>query len=125
MRGKRFAKLLQRWSGEVALLLVLIVIIGGTAYALAGNSVNSAWVGVVGTALGGLIGFATSWFVHRSERDERVGERLRAEKKEAYAELLKSAEHSFHLFQWLAEGEISPDGIERDKARANIFTTRK
>lgn len=111
----------QQWIGALGLCLVLIVILWGTAYALAGDSVDSAWVGVVGTALGGLLGFMTSWLVHRSERDERVEERVRAEKMNSYTAFLRHAEDSFHRFERLAEEEIDPAQIERDKATADHF----
>ena len=84
-------------------------------------AVSAAWVGVVGAAVGGVLGFATSWAIHRSERADRIAERSRAERLDAYADLLTQAENSLHLFQWLAEGEFSPDGMERDKTRAKIF----
>jgi hypothetical protein len=71
--------------------------------------------------VGGLIGFMTSWLVHRSERATRIAERSRADRKDAYAALLTHAEHSLHLFEWLAEGQFSPAGMEGDKARANTF----
>jgi hypothetical protein len=119
---KLFARYVrQQWIGALALCLVLIVIIGGTAYALAGDSVDSAWVGVVGTALGGLLGFMTSWLVHRSEREERVEERLRAEKRAAYTAFLRHAEDSFHRFERLATEKIDPAQTERDKTAANRF----
>lgn len=88
-------------------------------------AVGDAWVGlvggVVGTAVGGLIGFMTSWLVHRSERADRIAARSRAESKEAYAALLTHAEDSMHLFEWLAKGQFSPAGPERDKERADTF----
>jgi hypothetical protein len=97
----------QQWIGALALFLVLAIILGGTAVALAGGTIDSAWVGVVGTALGGLIGFLTSWLIHRSEREERIEERRRAEKKEVYAAFLRCAEDSFHRFQRLAERQFT------------------
>ena len=84
-------------------------------------AVSTAWVGVVGTAVGGLLGFMTSWVVHRSERAARIAERSRADRKDDYAALLTNAENSLHLFQWLAEGQVSPAGMEGDRAWANTF----
>jgi hypothetical protein len=92
---------------------------------------SSAWVGVAGTAVGGLIGFAASWLVHRSERAERAAEKIndrvqglddrsRAEKKEAYAAFLTRAEDSMHLFQFLTDDATGPPGTE-DKAAAIKF----
>jgi hypothetical protein len=71
--------------------------------------------------VGGVLGFVTSWAIHRSERADRIAERSRAERLDAYAALLTQAENSLHRFQWLAEGNFSPDGMEMDKARANVF----
>ena len=82
-------------------------------------AVSTAWVGVVGTVVGGLFGFITSWLVHRAERADRIAERGHAERKEAYAALLTHAENSMHLFQWLAEGQSTAAGVESDKDRAN------
>jgi hypothetical protein len=79
-------------------------------------AVSAVWVGVVGTAVGGLIGLLGSVLVHRWARAER----LRAERKEAYAAFLAKAEDSLHLFQWLAEGHFE-DGWKEDRARANRF----
>jgi hypothetical protein len=91
-------------------------------------AIDAAWVGVVGVAVGGLLGFATSWVVHRSERADRIAERsradrkeARAEKKEAYAALLTHAEDSMHLFEWLAKGRFSPAGPVADRASADTF----
>ena len=84
-------------------------------------AVDTAWVGVIGTALGGLIGFVASWSVHRMERAARVGEVLRTERRDLYGAFLTKAEDSLHLFQWVAEGHISPAGSEADKAKANRF----
>lgn len=84
-------------------------------------AVSAAWVGVVGAAVGAGIAFVGSWVVHRLERAHTIAERLRVEKKEAYASLLTSAEDSMHLFQWLAEGHVGPAGREEDKAKANYF----
>ena len=84
-------------------------------------AVSTAWVGVVGTAVGGVLGFATSWAIHRSERADRIAERSRAERLDAYAQLLTQAENSLHLFEWLAEGDSRPDEMERDKTRAKYF----
>jgi hypothetical protein len=78
----------------------------------------SAWVAVVGTAvggvIGGLIGFMTNWYVQRSERADRIAERSRTERKDAYAALLTHSEDSMHLFEWLAQN-TSPTKEERDK----------
>jgi hypothetical protein len=87
-------------------------------------AISDTWgalIGLAGVALGGLIGFVGSWLVHRSERAERLAERSRAERKEAYAALLTKAEDSLQLFQWLAEGQFSPAGAERDREKANTF----
>lgn len=84
-------------------------------------AVDTAWVGLIGTALGGLIGFVASWSVHRMERAERVAERSRTERRDLYGAFLTKAEDSLHLFQWLAEGHIGPAGSEADKANANRF----
>lgn len=93
---------------------------------------SEAWVAVVASAVGGLIGFMTSWLVQRSERADRTAERadrtaerLRTERREAYAALLTRAEDSMHLFQWLAEGHSGPAGIEGDKAEADTFYDRE
>jgi hypothetical protein len=77
-------------------------------------AVSAAWVGVVGTAVGGLLGAMATLMLHRSERAERIAERSRAERKEAYAALLTSTEDSFHLFERLAEGQFSRAGSEED-----------
>ena len=77
-------------------------------------AVSAAWVGVVGTIAGGLLGVMATLMLHRSERAERIAERSRAERKEAYAALLTSAEDSFHLFERLAEGQFSRAGSEED-----------
>jgi hypothetical protein len=77
---------------------------------------SAVWVGVVGTAVGGLIAILGSGLVHRWARAER----LRAERKDAYAAFLAKAEDSLHLFQWLAEGHFE-DGWKEDGARANRF----
>ena len=84
-------------------------------------AVSAAWVGVVGTAVGGLLGFLSSWLVHRYERNERIAERSRAERKEAYAALLTNSEDSMHLYEWLAEGHVSPAGKEVDRKTADHF----
>jgi hypothetical protein len=84
-------------------------------------AVSAAWVGVVGTVVGGLLGFLTSWLVHRLERNERIAERSRAERKEAYAALLTSAEDSMHLYEKLAKGHFSPAGKEEDRKAAYHF----
>jgi hypothetical protein len=85
-------------------------------------AVSDAWIGLVGVLLGGLIGFVSSWLVHRSERSERTLERSRAERKEAYASLLTKAEDSMHKFQWVAEGEFGSQEAERERVQeANVF----
>jgi hypothetical protein len=85
-------------------------------------AVSAAWVGVVGTVAGGLLGIMATLMLHRSERAERTAERSRAEKKEAYAALLTYAEDSLHLFERLAEGQFSrPGGEEDDLDKAYNF----
>jgi hypothetical protein len=77
-------------------------------------AVSAAWVGVVGTIAGGLLGVMATLMLHRSERAERIAERSRAERKEAYAALLTYAEDSFHLFERIAEGQFSRAGSQED-----------
>lgn len=76
---------------------------------------------MAGVALGGLIGVVGSWLVHRSERAERQDERSRQERKEACVALLTKAEDSLHLFQWLAEGQFTVDGVGADRQKADTF----
>jgi hypothetical protein len=95
-------------------------------------ALDAAWVGVVGVAVGGLLGFMSSWVVHRSERADRIAERVRADRKEAraekmeaYAALLTHAEDSMHLFEWLAKGQFGPAGAKSDRDSANTFYDRE
>ena len=83
-------------------------------------AVSAAWVGVVGTVVGGVIGLLGSAFVRRWSRADR----LREERKDAYGTFLAKAEDSWHLFQWLAEGHFQ-DGWVEDRANANRFYDRK
>src|SRR4051812_2246511 len=64
---------------------------------------SSAWIGVAGTAVGGLIGFGTTFLLHRFERNERG----RTERLDAYADWLTRAELSMHLFQRLADRRLN------------------
>jgi hypothetical protein len=78
---------------------------------------SSAWIGVAGTAVGGLIGFATTYLLHRFERSERA----RTERLEAYAALLTHAELSMHLFQRLADSRLKGAASDEDGVRADTF----
>lgn len=79
------------------------------------------WVGLIGVALGGLLGFATHAYVRRSERAQAIEERSRAERKDAYSALLTSAENSLHRFQWLADRHVDPHRIEHERIEANFY----
>ena len=82
---------------------------------------SSAWIGVAGTVVGGVIVVTSSWLLHRWERGARLAERSRAERKEAYAAFLTNAEDSMHLFQWLTKDASSAAAREDDEARADKF----
>jgi hypothetical protein len=82
---------------------------------------STAWVGVAGTTIGILITSIGAWLVRRSERAERISERSRTERKDAYAALLTGAENSMHHFQRLAREEYTPAGAENDRASADMF----
>lgn len=84
-------------------------------------AVSAEWIGLAGVAIGGVLAFFTSWLVHRSERAERIAERSREERKEAYAALLTSTEDAMHLFEWLAEGHYVAAELEAERTRADHF----
>jgi hypothetical protein len=89
-------------------------------------AVSDVWIGVIGTAIGGLIGVLSSWLVHVMQRADTIAERTRTERSEAYKGLLMSAEDSLHRFQWLAEGRVRPTTEVEDKRQeANYFYDRE
>lgn len=88
-------------------------------------AVSAAWVGVIGTAVGGFIGVMSSWLVHRLQRADTIAERSRTERWDAYGGFLKNAEDSLHRFQWLAEGHVPPDRIKEERTEANYFYDRE
>jgi hypothetical protein len=73
-------------------------------------AIDAAWVAVIATGLGALIGFVGSWLAQRSELSERLEERSRAERKKDYSGFLTAAEDSVHRFEWLAGGHFTDAG---------------
>jgi hypothetical protein len=84
-------------------------------------AVDDVWVGVIGTAVGGVIGVLSSWLVHRWQRADTIAERSRTERWDAYGEFLKNAEDSLHRFQWLAERHVPPERFKEERTEANYF----
>jgi hypothetical protein len=87
--------------------------------------VSDVWIGVIGTAIGGLIGAVSSWLVHLMQRADTIAERTRTERSDAYRGLLTSAEDSLHRFQWLAEAQVPPERIDEHRREANYFYDRE
>ena len=91
-----------------------------------------AWLGGAATFCAGVLAFAAAVWINVSDRKERrderrrdradmVADRARAERKEAYAVLLKCAEDSMHKFEWVEKGVFTEDEHERDLEKADVF----
>jgi hypothetical protein len=88
-------------------------------------AVSDVSIGVIGTAIGGLIGVLSSWLVHVMQRADTIAERTRTERSETYKGLLTSAEDSLHRFEWIAEGRVPRREVEGKRREADYFYDRE
>ena len=84
-------------------------------------ALSAGWIGVIGAAVGGLVGVLGTLLGQRLDRHFTIGERSREERKEVYVAFLTSVEDSLHQFERLAEGKQTKAGRAEDLRKADYF----